>query len=1757
MYCRHAAGMYSPQRDAGMGSDHDSLEPLLVSLELHGHLITCLDDLLSLIDYTTPGPISTTAFRILTMFRLCMVRRGDLICNDYVCCAAPSGHSMMCDPEWLCPNCIYTLDEIMEFLLNRRETPSDRTPQELDPEPVPLSDYWVDYARVEWQGDEDQDPPEYELPPEYSTVPPLYSYQDPLLTNGFGSVMYLYIIEEEPEEVEPLMFEDMKKACSTLKEVGDQAHQILPQVHQAVDGITALTSELAKTSNQATNLFDAAALTIPKMEHAMSSISDAAASATGVLNGIDAIISPLANAINSSQAWVVNILKQMSETDWNDPEAVGNTLQKLGEHTIVDVLAFVARSAYQIQRGDSCRQVIVSLFTEILGIFTQMRACARVGMEIALDAFFRVCGFFLRSDEGTSSMSDNTVEPLVGNPENYGFMNFLADVLAVPRFGAKVCGSLFKGLHDVIKPIANLSKDALSIVALVTALYKFLTWVYEAILQHTPIGWIFKDNEVQEFFQLLTFLEANRSVLEQNISVRKILCEQRSTYIGLRTKITDPSCKVFNSSQTSLIVSFLKKYEELEKYIGDLGGYSSSVYRFDPYCLWVEGAPGTGKSAFAVALLGKLREWDSAEFGGDDATWTPSHRANFDNNYRGQPYVVFDDFQQDQSSSKCNQDYMSLFDFCTPNTTPMNLPHLDDKHRKFTSKFVYVAANFHDPTNAQVMDKDGIRRRRRLVVSMRPKMEFGKPKERSGPMQFDHCEFDILNRMTGAVERTVSLDELYEIVRKDWFRHKAMQMDNIYAVAKTMGFSDAIPDLKTLKSVYQEWFPVAKKDEEPEPEVVREYREADFAMRYDCTSETMELLRTTTTVQMTSMEAIWEKIRATVVPQWPSFVPKWASANWKLILGTLGSIVSLVGVYKGLKWLCKPMKVSGCSGVDKNIRRQEVEMKIRRINEAGEPKFAFSGRGSGDGKLKVRNRQNGRIYDADSLLTKVERLTSVEAVEACAPLNDTLQMLSKNMWSFINENGQRMITGHHIIGNFIMVNMHFARAYSGHKFIIENGKKQRYNVLMHSELCYQIGKTDMCLFDACAVGAATSTYLNSLPTERELETRGVHYDALAWSQVNERTHCTPLTAKLRADWTVVSNDHTYTYARYWVASSVLYEKGDCGTALVSRVPSMDRRVLGFLTSASASRNETYFVAISREALQKAAEEFSYLLGREGELVTAAEIPPLDLTEPLCLHPNLEFIGHVSPQDARFATRKHDLKESPCFGEIFPATKGLSVLSKNDKRVEVPIDGEILTEALKKFTLETKPIPPPQAEMALQVVMAEMGNLRDPFLDMPRVWTEDEAINGLFYPGGQGRVHQAPPMNMDTSAGFPYKRPPGAEPGKKFLFSRRDHPLIPGCPLYTVSDPRLRTELDQAYEQLEKGVVPFMVWTNCLKSEKRPLEKVKTASTRLFTAAPTAAVILFRRYFGSYCAAVRAGAPRGGLAKVGMDATGIDWHNMIMDLLDCGTRGFAIDYSSWDARVTEQMFRIFCTAVNAWYGDSLENRRARWALCDMACHTYTLCGRTVIQKHQGNNSGSPITTELNCVANLSCNVAAAYDLFGPEKAANFLVDFGSVFYGDDFVITCDIEDPELPAKWKAALEAYGHSVTDAEKSNKTPAWKDVSDLLFLKRRTHLLETGIENYFVSALDKESIEQQLNFISVNHAITDRDLLIQNMNGALREAFRHGQEYYEHFVRKLRSWCAEHDYPATFPTFNSYRTLFIEELRQSVCRPFAASPQ
>jgi len=552
--------------------------------------------------------------------------------------------------------------------------------------------------------------------------------------------------------------------------------------------------------------------------------------------------------------------------------------------------------------------------------------------------------------------------------------------------------------------------------------------------------------------------------------------------------------------------------------------------------------------------------------------------------------------------------------------------------------------------------------------------------------------------------------------------------------------------------------------------------------------------------------------------------------------------------------------------------------------------------------------------------------------------------------------------------------------------------------------------------------------------------------------------------------------------------------GDCGGVLVIRNPSSTRKLAGIHTA--GNQRAGWGTLILASDLKEAMSHFEeQVQGLQFEYVQSQM--ELVLAKPV-FEPQGSFSYFGTVKRGAHLPTKSDLIPSPINGVAgFIPTTGPSVLSDRDPRLRVT--GSVLGRAVNRFGSLRSSFDPEAFRDVASWMRAEV--LRIPTGVLKReVVSESVAINGL--PG----VQFCDRLSMNTSPGYPFTLTRGTRAGRLYLFDEVDGELQPRA--------ELRAALDVRTFFLEQGEVSLSVWLDCLKSERRSLEKIEQGSSRSFSIAPLDYLIVCRRYFLAFSVAMMQDRLNN-FCAVGINPLGSEWTDLYYRLARCGTRGFDADYKHFDANVMPELVALFTTCVQEWYGDG--NELGRRVLMSEMTHTLTLAFDCLYMKHQGLPSGHPLTVLVNCFAN-AFFVRYAYRVSVPPALATasvFKKEIRCVTYGDDLllVLSAFMNEHFTFVCFRDVMAGLGIVVTNGKKTDVTEHC-DLDEMTFLKR-SFVKHSRFD--IRGGLQKQVLREMLMWLRV--PCEPVEALEENIGGALREAYQWGKEFFDSFVNEVNT--------------------------------------
>ncbi|APG78537.1 hypothetical protein 1 [Wenzhou picorna-like virus 37] len=275
---------------------------------------------------------------------------------------------------------------------------------------------------------------------------------------------------------------------------------------------------------------------------------------------------------------------------------------------------------------------------------------------------------------------------------------------------------------------------------------------------------------------------------------------------------------------------------------------------------------------------------------------------------------------------------------------------------------------------------------------------------------------------------------------------------------------------------------------------------------------------------------------------------------------------------------------------------------------------------------------------------------------------------------------------------------------------------------------------------------------------------------------------------------------------------------------------------------------------------------------------------------------------------------------------------------------------------------------------------------------PRLLTWDETVNGISSLNYM-------PISMKSAVGYPWCE--GRKRKEDFIEVIASNEVGQRC---LMVKPHFQTVLDEMENQLRSGNNVEVLWLDCLKDEKRPIEKVNQGKTRLFSVCPLHYLLLFRRYFGMFTCFSQhynVSAPM----SCGINPHGPEWGQLFERMSRFQGAVIAGDFSNYDGKLPADVGAIVLEFLQRWYNDKHNNVRFLLFQHIFAATHINRHNKVsyVYQVDDGNPSGNPFTTVYNSLCNIiMCYCVLKGDLgISPTK-------YELCVYGDDNVITISEE-----------------------------------------------------------------------------------------------------------------------------------------------------
>jgi hypothetical protein len=130
----------------------------------------------------------------------------------------------------------------------------------------------------------------------------------------------------------------------------------------------------------------------------------------------------------------------------------------------------------------------------------------------------------------------------------------------------------------------------------------------------------------------------------------------------------------------------------------------------------------------------------------------------------------------------------------------------------------------------------------------------------------------------------------------------------------------------------------------------------------------------------------------------------------------------------------------------------------------------------------------------------------------------------------------------------------------------------------------------------------------------------------------------------------------------------------------------------------------------------------------------------------------------------------------------------------------------------------------------------------------------------------------------------------------------------------------KVEVEHCIRKLEAGERPLFLHMDVLKDERRPLEKVATAATRVVVPSPLTLLVINRMYFGGFASWTQINKITNGIT-IGMNPYSVEWDAMCHELFPTDFKRYAGDSAGFDLNQHQEPVRGIFSGINDWYGPS--------------------------------------------------------------------------------------------------------------------------------------------------------------------------------------------------------------------------------------------
>jgi hypothetical protein len=590
-------------------------------------------------------------------------------------------------------------------------------------------------------------------------------------------------------------------------------------------------------------------------------------------------------------------------------------------------------------------------------------------------------------------------------------------------------------------------------------------------------------------------------------------------------------------------------------------------------------------------------------------------------------------------------------------------------------------------------------------------------------------------------------------------------------------------------------------------------------------------------------------------------------------------------------------------------------------------------------------------------------------------------------------------------------------------------------------------------------------------------------------------------AQARDKHLVVSSSETGSYTvRYQYQYQNFTQSGDCGGLFTMIRPSNGTRVIaGFHVAACAALKASYAASICLEDLE---EDLKLCVSEEEDVfVSPIEFEGADPTVPSTLpEMRFDYLGKLSPAPVPVTTTK--ITRSPLWAKWGPPKTSTAKLRVFE------VDGEVINPmqvAHTKYGHNPVYINPDDIRFVCNEFLVQLGTVHP---SMVRLYSYSECIHGV-----EG-MDSFPKIPADTSAGYPMNLQGHLNLKKEISRFPKDSPE------YKEVLSALTHELEAVEALYEAGTIPQWVFTDNLKDERRPIEKVKSGSTRKFSGVPYLYLILLRKYFGSFVAAMKEGRIKNSQCS-GINVYSNEWTEIVQYLsaFTPSTKTVEVgagDFSAFDGHQQISIHQGILYMINRWYtnhGQGASNHM-RSRLYMGILNSLHIAEGMLFYILGNMSSGVYGTTTFNSMYNVIL-FRLAFQEACPNKRFSECVRV--VTFGDDnvFSVCPTVADEFNELTMPGLMAQFGQVYTREDKLSAKEKFRSIDRIDFLKRG--FIYDPVLDRYLAPLSLEVV-LEIPYWTKKGSISDQ-ITMDNVAAAMRELSLHPRHIFENYAGEMRS--------------------------------------